>query len=306
MSKEKRGVTTPAAIPAYLQEILKRNLSSSSCERNPPGGYSTVIPKLCSSKELTNVAMIVEHRFAFYYWVTWKKEYCLKHNVDTFSPPNLFTLDTHNDFGGDCDFSNVNDLLLLNQDNLNEIALFTWGGLRSLNDGHIYPAVMLNLVGNVFLLTRARKTKYDCENSSHTIKDLYGNNHRIVYVRSLKEFKEIYIDLQEYLIRPSYEYDQETRFYFDVDLDYFFTGDNLKCLRQKDEKWIRDFFQKDADAVQIILNEAEGITFAIEPDYTRGPAKSIQQYTAVFRTFFDADPLSWNAVHWNRFWQRWH
>lgn len=244
MSKEKRGATTPAAIPAYLQEVLKRNLSSSFSKRNPPGGYSTVVPKLCSSKELTNVAMIVEHRFAFYYWVAWKKEYCLKHNIDSFSPPNLFTLDTHNDFGGACDFSDVNELLHLNQDNLNEIALFTWGGLRSLNDGHIYPAVMLNLVGNVFLLTRSTKTKTDCQRKSQIIVDLYGNEHRIEYVRSLKEFEKIYIDLQSFCVHPFYPYDRETRFYFDIDLDYFFTGRELNKLRQKNENGFKSFSEK--------------------------------------------------------------
>lgn len=56
----------------------------------------------------------------------------------------------------------------------------------------------------------------------------------------------------------------------------------------------------------MILNEAEGITFAIEPHYTRGLAKSVQQYTAVFKTFFDSDPLDWNDTRWNPFWQKWH
>ena len=90
-------------------------------------------------------------------------------------------MDWHDDCGAECDYDE-GELKRLDQHNEQEVALFCWAGLRPLNDGHIAPAVWLNALGNVYIIQK-QKNEYDCEDETCVVKDRYGNDHRIYYLR---------------------------------------------------------------------------------------------------------------------------
>ena len=75
------------------------------------------------------VSIVMEHRFAFFYWIKCKQELMYDRNTrtrindDLFTPPDLITMDWHDDCGGECDYSE-GELKRLNQQDEQEVALF--------------------------------------------------------------------------------------------------------------------------------------------------------------------------------------
>ncbi|MBE3046905.1 hypothetical protein IMZ48_31125 [Candidatus Bathyarchaeota archaeon] len=113
---------------------------------DPAGGCMTFVPHPArGDRKAVLVGIVFEHRFAFYYWIKCKQELRWDRHVRQripdrdFVPPDLVTMDWHDDIGGECDMIEA-EIRRLNQSNEAEVGLFSWAGLRSINDGHVFPA----------------------------------------------------------------------------------------------------------------------------------------------------------------------
>ncbi|HEY4262489.1 MAG TPA: hypothetical protein VGM98_20170 [Schlesneria sp.] len=115
---------------------------------DPPGCLSDFLehpdPQYRNTRSV-EVGFVLEHRFAFYYWIKCKQELQRRRtnpNVsdEQFTPPDLVTWDWHDDVGGECDFIEK-ELIQLNQADQQEVAFFCWAGLRQINDGHCASAL---------------------------------------------------------------------------------------------------------------------------------------------------------------------
>jgi len=307
MTEEKCGGNTPAQprhkVPDYIEKFIAGFLSSNyrSDTLIPPGCYATVGPPNITpgyKNSTVPVAAMFEHRFAFYYWALWAREALEpEESIDLFVPPNLFTLDAHDDFGGSRDFG-LDEFGHIAYDKTNEMALFSWLRLHPANNGQIYPAVMLNLVGDVYLLNRQYRENMPREYYTQYIKDRYGNTHRIKYVDNLRQ-------LGAALDSPNKStYACQGRFYLDIDLDFFFYGRELGKFRKWSPAKIQKFFTENADVIKWLVRNVGGITFALEPRYTLGLSSSLQQYDVVQKLLFTHDPLrTWNNCDWKNCWK---
>ena len=260
-------------IPEYLQRELACWLSTSRYI-DPPGCSTTFLetPYCCGQNQLREsieLGVFHQHRFAFHYWAKWKRKYCGVNRIepDAFEPPDLLTMDWHNDFRADSDFLEK-DIRALNQANFNEVALFSWLCLPKLNDGQIYPAVKLNLLGDVYQITKSGR------GSPHMlIQDVYGNPHHIYQVKGLKSFAN--------------RCDGRNGIYWDIDLDYFTSGSgDRESQRVMPETQIKRVFQKNDEAVRLILRGLHGITVALEPEYSGGLTSALNLFKIWEDIFF--------------------
>ncbi len=263
---------------------------------NPPGCESTYVdhPNLAGhNKRCVEVGFVIEHRFAFYYWVKSKQRLLGNNNgsdpIDdqSFSPPDLVTWDWHDDVGGECDFIK-SELKLLDQTNEQEVALFCWAGLRQLNDGHIAPALWINAIGNVYVIQKQRK---GCKKANRTVSDRYGKEHQVHYFRSLLDFARAFEDAHT-----------GTGVIWDVDLDFFtkpgkvpnrkytppLSGEDIQTLLSPDKPWM-----------PLILRDLDSITIAIEPTYTGGLSLSLELYRHWESTLFES-PLFSKECRWRK------
>lgn len=290
---QKSKISKSANIPEYLLPYIQSMTDPDDCSPiDPPGCYSAYIDTPYpvyrdGRKGAIEVGVFYEHRFAFYYWMKWRRKRCLdnKEKLHSFEAPHLVTMDRHNDFGCECDFLEEHLIELNKTTNLGEVALFTWAGLRSLNDGHILPAVWLNTIGDVYLITKqvGQKEEIQC------VKDCFGNSHNIHYVKSLEEFARRWE--RSDCTRP------ERDIYWDIDLD-FFTKGNLKNGPIMSEKEIRKVFETDKEGLHIILNAISGLTFALEPEYSRGLSTALKFYTIWEKIFLKGNISPFGNYGW--------
>jgi hypothetical protein len=140
--------------------LLSSFLSNYGGQTRPPGCASEYIehPSL-GQKGSAEVGFVIEHRFAFCYWLKWKRE--------LLAPPDLVTWDWHDDCGCPEDIIEK-QLRSLDQKDEQEIAIYAWAGLRPLNDGHIFPAAWLNAIANVYIVQKQHR---DCRRQNHIVED---------------------------------------------------------------------------------------------------------------------------------------
>jgi hypothetical protein len=254
---------------------------------DPPGGCSTGLPHPTRQREGVPVGMVIEHRFAFYYWLTHKEEkrydarakrWVADHE---FVAPDLVTLDWHNDIGGDCDVIE-SELLRLDQRNQAEIGFFCWAGLRLINDGHIYPAMWLNAIGDVYAII-----KQDIRGrNDYAVKDRYGREHR---VRCFHK-PSLLVDARK---RRGHS---DRPLIWDIDLDYFIKANRWWSPPLSDEA-IVELLNPAQEWVRHILSNLDAVTIALEPEYTGGLGASLhllRQWEKVFLS----DPLFSKDADW--------
>ena len=255
----------------------------------PAGSCSTLVghpdPALRNRRAIP-IGIVMEHRFAFAHWVNCKQSLLEKarRNIEVsdeeFSPPDLVSFDWHDDFGCDSDFIE-SDLETLNQNDKVEVALFCWAALRSLNDGHIRPAVWLNVLGNVYIV---QKQWDDYDDRSETMTDRYGNNHRIYYASSLEDLAEVFE-----------ETNSSSGVVWDVDLDYFTDAEKVddQCYTPMlNTRQIRSILSPRRKWMQQILRDLHGVTIALEPDYTGGLSRSLELFQRWESSLFESPLFS--------------
>ena len=238
--------------------------------------------------------MVIEHRYAFWLWMRIKRE--LQYDLRArnwiadkdFQPPDLLTLDWHDDVGGRCDFIE-SELARLNQRDENEVGFFCWAGLRPLDDGHIAPAMWLNAVGNVYAVIKHREC---ARNHNRVFTDRHGRKHVVTYLRSPEEFLPLW--------KESY---QSNGLFWDIDLDYFTEAEAVPDQRHTpmlSDQAIAKAIDPSQEWVQELLANLRGITIALEPEYTGGLSNSLhllkQWEKALFRVPLFDKQCRWRGI----------
>ena len=108
----------------------------------PPGTYYDIIAHPVRN-EAMEVAVVQDHRFAFYYWVKWNST-----NRYT-KPVTLVSLDWHTDLSQPDDTEKA-WLKELDLNNYKDVALYSWDKLSGANDNHILSAAKAFLFLSLF------------------------------------------------------------------------------------------------------------------------------------------------------------
>ena len=145
-------------------------------------------------------------------------------------------------------------------------------GLRSINDGHIAPAMWLNAIGDVYAVI-----KQDIEEKEdYTFEDRYGKNHTVRYLKSPEDFLDAW----------TYHFNG---LLWDIDLDYFMEAEEIPDQQYTpilSDSQIVNLLDLDNEWVKIILPELRGITIALEPEYTGGLSNSLHLFKQWEDAFF--------------------
>jgi hypothetical protein len=224
---------------------------------NPPGTFLQTVPDPGGSQRNIEKAIIMEHRFAFFFWMKWIQK--LRDRSNSYQPPALVTIDWHRDLAPPTDQLKT-DLEQLDQSNLSDIANFVWARFDQTNDGHILCAAWLNLIGDVILLQNTTSKQ------QHTFHDMHGNSHTIYEFKAYSQFEEFLVDRND------------NELFFDIDLDYFIHGKGSDQYsddfhRYADEE-IKRIMNVEKPAFRYLLPKIEGVTVALEPSYCGGIANS--------------------------------
>lgn len=262
---------------AFITEVLERY----PLPLLPPGCITEIVLQPNDSDATMEIGIVQEHRFAFFYWLKWRHDRQIKGKKAT--PPNLVTVDWHYDVGAMCDFF-PDVIKKLDYSNLAELALFSWCGLRSLNDGHIAPAMFLNAINDVYVILK----QHGHFETGEPFIDRYGNPHNVHYYYSVEEFLD------------EHGCDAVHQCIFDLDLDYF--------TEIKSDEWLDAptldsvfnqstsvFFKNDSPFMQWLFSRMCGMTMALEPKYCGGLHNCFQIFNEVCSYLFDPPLLSANC-----------
>ncbi len=251
---------------------------------NPPGCESSFVSLPVHDSGCCTVGIVHEHRFAFYYWSLYSIDNSSPHAV-------LISIDAHDDVGVPSEVIR-DDLDNLNIRNRIELGLFAWLRLRSLNDGHILPALYLNFFSDVYILLNSREDSAAFK-TSHTAQQQKDRNGRIHTVRFYQNSKELLSDL------PS-----DCPVFLDIDLDYF-AVDNPNAgsvLGSEDlipDADIRSTLSIDGHLLGPILSRIVGLTIALEPEYCSGLVNSLHVLDILNQELFEGT-LCTNSCEWKK------
>lgn len=246
----------------------------------PPGTYYDILAHPKGIDRAIEVAVVQDHRFAFYFWYKWWKETDRDLSCKEKIPPALISIDWHRDLGAPCG-TEIQDLENLDLNSYKDTALFCWHKLHPHNDGHILAAAYLNLVGDVYVIC-----KQDGDDDGEFV-DRWGNTHNVkCFSTSESLFEELAMN----------EVDE---IYFDIDLDYFTEskdscggGEDLTLNKEED---ILSLLDSDSNLMKWIFNRMTGMTIATEPEFCGGMSNSNKIYTIVDKAFFSPQLFSKNT-----------
>jgi hypothetical protein len=224
----------------------------------PPGTLIDILPHpFYKNRRSVELAMFNEHRYAFFFWNKWTKEILKKES--TTKPPSLITIDWHQDLMS----PNAPEKEWLDQLDITsnrDVALYSWANLTDINDGQIMAAAYQNIKGNVYVHCRQGISERHWEDTAFT--DRYGNTHTV------KKFRK-YSDLEGYMLATD-----ESKVYFDIDLDYFTIDNPLNGVGKKftymKKKHIEEILNAKRPLITWIFERLEGFTIATEPEHTGG------------------------------------
>lgn len=282
---------------SLLHELLKR-------AHIPTPGDSSFVSSPERNRAI-EAAVIHHHRLAFYYWVRWttKRFTCSLPTEDL--APDLVTVDWHDDVGceADCVFdelrhlvdrlevdhvddkASLDDAVRRRRTSENNVAAYSFLGLRSLNDGHIFPAQYLNAIRNVYVLYKQRGKQ------SHRMTDRYGNDHETHYVNKPA-------DLLQWLSQAG-----PHPTYFDLDVDYFFhqgRGHVHGAEVMVPEVEVRRLLDLRGEVMtQIMARPLRGVTIALEPTYCGGLNGCARALSVICDTLFKGSLLG-DKVDWRK------
>lgn len=250
---------------------MHTNIDAQNC--SPPGTFCRNIPHPGDNSRDIEKAVIMEHRFAFFYWMKWKNM-LEERNLLGDRSPMLFTVDWHRDLAP-INNDKKERLQHLDQQNLSDAINFVWARLDQTNDGHILSAAWLNLIGDIVLLQNTTGQQHQ------TFTDKYGGEHHVYEFNDLQR-------LQEFMLSRD-----DQHIFFDVDLDYFIHGKGRRYYskdfsRYSDDE-IRAVINTELPLFQHILPKIEGITLAQEPGYCGGIVNSAQIMNVLHQQLFDED-----------------
>lgn len=250
------------------------------------------LPDLCSINKLARspvdgsrlcleINIVIEHRFAFPCWCRFNRKTYEDERYRALRKPTLVTIDWHDDVGLRNDYK-IDDLNLLDPDDTLSAGLFSWGVLRSMNDGNVYPALHHDLFSDVYVLLK-QDNGYDTINSNkpnETFKDKHGKSHDVF----------IFNDSDALIDRFKHDFFSrsvlEDRFYYlDIDMDYFTKDANIEIPTVLPEDEISVFCDISNPVFGLIKDNVVGVTIALEPDYCSGLENSVRIYSLFKKGF---------------------
>lgn len=164
---------------------------SNECTR-PPGTYYDIIAHPTDTTKAIEVAIVQDHRFAFFYWLKWRN----KHNNQP-NPPTLVSLDWHQDLAQPCELE-CDWLRELEMTDYQQVAFFCWEKLHCSNDGHILAAAYLNLIGDIHVVQKQRDEQpeefVDFEGRKHIVR-CYDSTATLIEAISSQEHKSVIFDI---------------------------------------------------------------------------------------------------------------
>lgn len=229
-------------------------------------------PKLKNTMACT-IGVVHNHRFAFYFWSEFNKEFSGKKFSSTQNTPLFVSIDFHDDSGTESDFDKKEIEEVDVSDDIT-LSLYCWLRLHPLNDGHILPALYLNYFSDAYILLKRR---FDNDERRH-IFDKHNNMHSINYFKEPIKLIEM---LRQKVDHP---------IYLDIDLDYFVKEDSSEIkgagkLVPIDE--IREFLNLRKPFMETLHRNLVGLTIALEPKYCGGMKNSLQVLNVLNEEFFD-------------------
>jgi len=238
---------------------------------NPPGCFREIIRHPSGNNRAIERATIMEHRFAFVFWMKWNQNMKKKGWLQQ-KAPTLVTIDWHRDLARP-DNEMKNQLKALDTKSLSDAANFVWARFDQTNDGHIFCAAWLNLIGDIILLKNSAGEMQD------SFIDIEGNEHQIYEFRAVER-------LEKFLQQRD-----DKNIFFDIDLDYFIHGkgnvfypDSFEPYKKEEIKRIIDHKRP---IFQYLLPRIDGFTIAQEPSYCGGIANSCRIMEVVDRQLFN-------------------
>lgn len=245
------------------------NMEPQSC--NPPGTFRETIPHPGGQDLTIEKAVIMEHRFAFFFWMKWCNSFRSEELLEQ-SAPTLITIDWHRDLAPPGE-EQKQQLLELDKSNLSDVANYVWAQFDQTNDGHILCAAWLNLIGDIILLKNSGGYQQD------SFTDHKGNNHTIYEFNNLDQFQEFVTGRND------------RNLFFDIDLDYFIHGKGKRLYSDDFRRYSNEEIKATIDpalpAFQHILPKIDGVTVAQEPGYCGGISNMCQILQVVHDQLFD-------------------
>lgn len=245
----------------------------------PPGTYYDVIAHPTDARRAMEVAVVQDHRFAFFYWLKWWNKQECPHNLST-----LVSLDWHQDLAPPDD-DECQGLRNLDINNYKEISFFCWDKLHPHNDGHILSAAYLNIIGDIHVVQKQDESSVD------HFEDAVGRKHTIHCYRSIAELIE------------NISTEEHQSVFFDIDLDYFTEspdsdggGKDVELVSATD---IHECLSPEGKLMSWIFPRICGMTIATEPEFCGGLMNSNMLFNEVNNALFNPQLLSHRA-NWKR------
>lgn len=233
--------------------MIEYKLQHPQCS-DPPNTVRQILGHPSGRNEAIELALFNDHRFAFYYWTKWNRNFS--------NPCDLVTFDWHQDLAQP-EETQKTELKEINLNDLGEVAYYSWARLNPNNDTHIMSAAFLNQIGNIWVVC---KQGYDWHNEYFY--DLSGKIHT---VRKFKTANELWNEIKKSSIEE---------LFFDIDLDYFTIENNSTnsdlFYTYEFKQSIENLLRIDNSLINWTFKKTEGITIAIEPECTGGIAKSLE------------------------------
>jgi len=242
----------------------------------PPGTYYDIVAHPTDAKRSIEIAVVQDHRFAFFYWLKWKKAIHGQRKR-----PSLVSLDWHQDLAQPCEIECA-WLKELDTNDYRAISLFCWDKLPCQNDGHILAAAYLNIIGDVHVVQKQDEPSVD------QFEDIEGRPHAVHCYDSVQALIKG-VEMQEI---PSV--------FFDIDLDYFTEsqdscggGEDVKLVSIED---IQRHLRPDGELMSWLFPRMCGMTIATEPEFCGGLVNSNRLFAMVNDALFDPQLLSHRAA----------
>lgn len=240
----------------------------------PPGTYYDIVAHPTDAEQAIEVAIVQDHRFAFYYWLKWKQQNELR------TPPALVSLDWHQDLAApdelECEW-----LKELDTNDYKAVSFFCWDKLHCLNDGHILAAAYLNIIGDIHVVQKQR------DECIENFEDFEGRIHAVRCYESTEALLQA-VSSQEY-----------PHVFFDIDLDYF-TESSDSCGGGKDLQLVASddierCLRPNGELMSWVFPRMLGMTIATEPEFCGGLKNSNYLFGVVNDILFHPPLLSHRA-----------
>lgn len=258
---------------------MYENLNPHDCD--PPGTYLEVVPHPGEPNRTIEKAIIMEHRFAFFFWMKWRNALRDEGLLEN-DPPMLITIDWHRDLAPPPDDQKAS-LEQLDQSNLSDVSNYVWAQFEQTNDGHILCAAWLDLVGDVILLKNSAGQMQDA------FEDMNGKKHAIYEFEDYDRFGKFLLDRDDRHI------------FLDIDLDYFIHGKGTRDgyhsddFRRYSDEEIAGVIDRNNRMFQHILPKIDGLNIALEPSFCGGISNSCAIMEVVNNQLFDEEN-SWRHL----------